>query len=200
VTVSTIDLSRTHKELYSAKRSVKKVKAAKAVFLAVDGQGPPGGDRFQRAIQGLYGMAYTIKFTLKAAGRDDYTVSKLECLHRVDDPARTPKEEWKWRLMVRVPESVTPADLADARRNLKERKGLDASDVQRLVWAEGVAVQTLHVGPYDQVGQSYARLEAFARENGLATTPPGHEIYISDPRRVAPERLKTIVRLPVQRA
>ena len=196
--MTTIDFARTHKDLYSANAKVKEVTAEKATYLAVDGEGAPGGERFQTLIQALYGSVYTIKFALKFGGRDDFKVGKLECIHLMDGPPRTPKEEWKWRLMIRVPDGVTSKDLAQARRSLKERKGLDTSDVQRVSWAEGASVQTLHLGPYERIGDSYARLEEFARSKGLARAGAGHEIYFNDPRKVAPERLKTIVRLPVK--
>jgi hypothetical protein len=194
------DGDRALKELYTATRKVKEVTAAGATFLAADGEGPPGGDRFQALVPQLYAMAYTIKYALKFAGREDFKVGRLECLHLIDDPARTPKESWRWRLLIRISPAATTGDLRKAAKTLRARKGLDTSGVKRLAWTEGRAAQTLHVGPYDQVGEAYARLESFARENGLAAGRPGHEIYLSDPRRVAAERLKTIVRLPLRKA
>ncbi len=197
--MATIDFARTHKDLYTANAKMKEVKVEGATYLAADGEGPPGGGRFQTAIQALYGTVYTAKYALKFAGREDYKVGRLECIYLIDDPARTPKEKWKWRLMLRVPDSVTAEDVARARRTLKEKKGLDTSGVRRLTWAEGTAVQTLHVGPYERLGQTYARLEEAARAAGLDPVGPGHEIYLSDPRRVRPEGLKTIVRLRVKK-
>jgi hypothetical protein len=197
--MTTIDFARTHKALYTATLKVKEVQVESATYLGVDGDGPPGGNCFQAAIQALYGATYTIKYALKFGGREDFKVGKLECLYLVDDPERTPKEKWKWRLMLRVPDGVTGEDLARARRALKEKKGLDASRVRRVSWKEGAAVQTLHVGPYERLGESYARLDESARADGLVPVGPGHEIYLSDPRRVAPERLKTIIRIPLKK-
>jgi hypothetical protein len=192
-----IDFAKTHKELYSATAKVKEVVAERATFLAVEGQGAPGGEAFQAAIGALYGAAYTIKFALKKEGALDFAVSKLECSWEVEDPKTTPMSEWRWRLMIRVPDEVTAAQLRVAQRELAE-KGKDASAVKRLALKGGRALQTMHVGPYDKVGESYARLDARAAELGLEPTGPAHEIYVSDPRRVAPEKLKTIVRLGVR--
>ena len=192
-----IDFARTHRDLYSATGKIKEVVAERAVFLSVDGHGAPGGELFQAAIGALYGAAYTIKFTMKKGGRCDFAVSKLECVWDVDDPKRTPVAQWRWRLLIRVPEAVTLAQLKGAKQALRD-KGQDADAVQRVAWKEGRALQTMHVGPYDQVHVAYARLGDRAEELGLDPVGPGHEIYVSDPRRVAPERCKTIVRLGVR--
>jgi hypothetical protein len=192
-----VDLKKEHKELYTATRKVKQVRAGKATFLAVDGQGRPGNDRFQQAINKLYALAYTTKFTLLKEGGLDFGVCNLECLW-LDDPT-TPIDKWRWRLMVRIPDQLKAKELNRMRKAIAESKGLDTSDVKRLTWAEGPAVQVMHVGPYDQVSATYRRLGEWAEEHGLLPTGPGHEIYISDPRRTAPERLKTIVRMPVRK-
>ena len=95
-------------------------------FLAVEGQGEPGGEVFQDCIEYLYARAYTLKFTLKRAGVLDFKVGKLECLY-LSELDKTPRKEWRWRLLLRVPEGVTPQHLAQAKKSLKERKGLDAA-------------------------------------------------------------------------
>lgn len=195
--METIDFAKTLKHLYTAKRRIEEVNAGPGTFFAVDAKGPPGGDAFQKAIQSLYSTVYTVKFTLKHAGVLDFKVAKLECLY-LSDPQKTPISEWQWRVLVRVPDAVTSKHLADAKKALKERNGLATAAVRRIRWKEGRAVQVLHVGPYDQVGPTYCQLDAFAREQGLVPQCPAHEIYISDPRRLAPEKLKTIVRLPVK--
>ena len=127
---------------------------------------------------------------------DNFAVSKLECVWE-DDPKRTPIEQWRWRLLIRVPAAVTVTRLKEAKQALRD-KGRDADAVQRVTWKEGRALQTMHVGPYDRVSVTYTRLGERAEELGLDPVGPGHEIYISDPRRVAPERCKTIVRLGVR--
>jgi hypothetical protein len=191
-----IDFAKTHKELYSASSKVKEVIADKATFLSFEGKGEPGGAVYERAIQQLYTLAYTAKFMLKHSGKMDFGVGKLECLWHMEDPGAIPKSEWPWQLLIRIPDPVTESDLKRARNEVQERRQLDTSGVRRWTWKEGRCVQVMHVGPYDEVGKVYQQLDEYARSKGLQTQCPGHEIYISDPRRVAPAKLKTIVRLP----
>ena len=172
--------------------------AEKGTFLAVDGQGEPGGAAFQDAIGQLYSIAYTTKFTLKFAGVIDFAVAPLGCLW-YDDPREVPLSEWHWRLLIRVPDEITAAHIRDARTTIMERKGLETGGVKRRIWNEGRSLQLLHVGPYDQVGPCYEQLFDHAVSIGCEGGPPCHEIYLSDPRRVAPERLKTIVRVPIKK-
>jgi hypothetical protein len=195
-----IDFSKSHKDLYSATSKVKEVLADKATFLSFEGRGEPGGTAFQSAIQQLYSLAYTTKFMLKNSGKIDFGVGKLECLWYMENPEAIPRTEWTWQLIVRIPDQVTESDLKKARREILERRQLDTSAVRRWTWKEGRCVQILHVGPYDEVGATFQQLDEYARSKRLQTRSPGHEIYISDPGRVAPARLKTIVRLPVAQA
>ena len=146
----------------------------------------------------MYSLDYTIKFSLLMSGQLDFAVSKLECLWSMEDPETTPREQWPWELLIRIPEDVKTQDLKTAGKTILERKGIDAAAVKRKVWKEGRAIQMLHVGPYERIGDSYKLLDRYAREKGLKAVCPGHEIYISDPRRTAPEKIKTIVRLLVQ--
>jgi hypothetical protein len=192
-----IDFSVTHKDLYTAQRKVKEVTAGRAVFLSFSGQGEPGGPDFQKAIEQLYSVVYTVKFTLKFAGQLDFAISKLECLYHVDKPESTPMSEWRWQMLIRIPDAVKEGDLKKARTEINKKKQLDTSGVKRITWKEGRCVQVMHVGPYGAVGASYSQLGEYARDKSLTLGCPAHEIYISDPRRVAPEKLKTIVRLSV---
>ena len=192
-----IELVKKLKDLYTATNTIKEVVAERAVFLCVDGQGKPGGEAFQQAVGMVYPVVYTAKFTLKHAGVLDFAVSRLECLYDVPDAKNTPMSEWQWRVLIRIPEEVTKTHVAEAKKTVREKKGLDCSAVKRVSWREGRALQVMHTGPYDQVSGAYERLVAEAGELGYRVKGPGHEIYISDPCRVAPEKLKTIVRLPV---
>jgi hypothetical protein len=196
--VEKIDFSKTHKDLYSATSKIKEVHAEQATFLSVGGTGEPGGPAFQSAIERMYSLAYTTKFMLKKAGRLDFGVSRLECLWHGHDFENTPKSQWRWQLLIRIPGAVTEKDLLLAREVIRNKRGLDTSAATRWTWTEGPCVQVLHVGPYDKVGKTFGELDDFARSRGLATAGPGHEIYISDPRRVIPAKLKTIVRLPAK--
>ncbi|RPJ86375.1 MAG: hypothetical protein EHM18_06545 [Acidobacteria bacterium] len=194
-----IDFSKTHKDLYTASQKIKEVEAGPAVFLSVKGQGEPGGAVFQKAIEKMYSMVYTAKFLVMKPRNADFKVSNLEALWFLTDPENTPKDQWKWQLLIRIPEALTSDDLARTAEEVRAKRGVDPSDVERITWDEGKAVQLMHIGPYDKVGESYQKLDQYAREHGLTPKCPGHEIYISDPRRVAPEKIKTIVRLPVGR-
>jgi hypothetical protein len=144
--METIDLRKSLKELYRAKETPEELVIPTGTFLAGDGEGAPGGARFQRAIEQLYSVAYTLKFSLKGAGILDFKVPNLECLW-FGDPNKTPIPEWRWRLLIRVPASVTEAHLCDARRRVQEKKGIDTSAVKRITWEEGRSIQALHVGP-----------------------------------------------------
>jgi len=192
-----VDFSQQHKELYHATRRVQEVTAERGVFLAVDGQGAPGGPEFHQALEHLYTVAYTLKAQLKAAGTGDFKVPKLECLWFVDDPQRTGPSQWKWRALLRVPQSVTPAHLKAARKAVAERKGWDLRDVRRVSWREGRALQLLHVGPYDAVAPAYQALGEAAAHSHYRVRGPAHEVYLNDPQRTAPDKLRTIVRLPI---
>jgi hypothetical protein len=192
-----VDFSKSHKDLYSATSKVKEILADKASFLSFEGKGEPGGTAFRSAIQQLYSLAYTTKFMLKNAGKIDFAVGRLECLWQMDKLEGIPREEWPWQLIIRIPGQVTEADLKKARLEVLERRHLDTAAVRRWTWKEGRCVQVMHVGPYDQVADSFRQLDEHARSLGLQTRCPGHEIYMNDPGRVAPAKLKTIIRLPV---
>lgn len=197
-TESKIDFSKTRKDLYSATTKIKEVNPGAGMFLSVSGKGAPGGEVFQSAIEKLYTLAYTLKFGVAKPKGLDFKVCCLECLYFVEDPAQASMDEWKWQLMLRIPEELKEQDLEEARKAVLERKNLDTSAVKRVEHKEGRCLQTLHIGPYDQVGSTYDLLVKHASESGWAPVSSAcHEIYISDPRRVAPEKLKTIVRLPV---
>ena len=193
-----IDLGKIHKDLYSASSKVKELVANKATFLSVEGKGEPGGSALQEAIQKLYTVAYTTKFMLKNEAKLDFAVSKLECLWHIENPDSQPRSEWTWQLLIRIPDGVTARDLKRAAAEISRKRELDVSGVVRVAWKEGHCLQVMHVGSYDEVARSYQLLDDFARAKGLTAVCPAHEIYISDPRRVAPAKLKTIVRLAVR--
>ena len=192
-----IDFKKTMKALYRATSKVERVNPGIGTFLAVDGRGTPGGEAFEKAIQNLYPAAYTVKFALKNAGTIDFVVPPLEALW-YDNPVNVPDmSQWRWRTMIRVPACVSSEDLRAAQESILDKKGTDTSDVQLVTWAEGGSLQVLHTGPYDEVGATYEQLQRSAQTENLALRAPGHEIYLSDPRRTAPEKLKTIVRMPI---
>jgi hypothetical protein len=195
--MQTIDFAKEHRELYHAGKKVQEIDAQRASYLRVKGKGAPGAEAFQRAIEALYSVGYTLKFQLKHGGELDFKVPKLECLYDLGDAGETPPDQWEWRLQLRIPDQITADQVRAAKSAVKAKGQVDPADVRRTSWKEGRAVQVMHVGPYDQVGTSYRLLKETARELGYRERGPCHEIYISDPRRTAPEKLKTIVRMPI---
>jgi len=197
--VAKIDYKKSHPELYRAGRKVSELRPPAGTFLAVDGVGEPGGAAFQDAIRQLFSLAYALKFAMNNAGASDFSVPSLECVWP-DNVCGKPKAEWKWRLMLRVPPCVKARPLQQVRKMLVEKNGPDTSGVKRVTWSEGRALQVLHVGPYDGVGSAYQTIEAEAATRKLRCIGPAHEVYLSDPGRVAPDKIKTIVRMAVKRA
>lgn len=201
-----LDLYKQHKDEYAAARSPQIVDTASAVYLAIEGRGEPGGEAFTAAVGALYGVAFTVKMTRKFAGGGDYGVSKLEAqwwspASRGAFGAKGDRRQWCWKLMIRTPEFVTKEEVRRAIALLKKRgKGAEAGRVGLETLAEGRCVQALHVGPYDEEAATVARMKSFAESRKLRFDGRHHEIYLSDPRRVPPARLKTILRHPVRPA
>jgi hypothetical protein len=197
-----IDLYRLHKNDYAAPKQPVLLDIKPATYLAISGQGAPGGDLFTASIGALYGLAFTIKMTRKFAGQQDYAVCKLEGLWGSDTTpcfAELPREQWQWQLCIRTPDFITCEELNQAAAVLLKRgKGEDVRRVTLETLAEGKCVQMLHVGPYDREHRTADLMRAFAEQQGMEFHGRHHEIYLSDPRRVAPGRLKTILRHPVR--
>ena len=197
-----LDLYKKHKAEYITPKTPKLVEVEPASYLAIAGRGEPGSDAFAAKVGCLYAMAFTVKMASKAAGRD-YVVCKLEGLWwgegEEDDILLLPQDQWNWKLLIRAPEFITSRDLEDAVETLKKKgKASDVAEVQLETIREGRCVQMLHVGPYSKESETIAAMTAFAGENGLSLHGLHHEIYLSDPRRVPEERLRTILRCPVR--
>lgn len=200
--IAKLDLYQVHKADYATPRKPVLLRIAKANYLGIAGRGTPGGDAFQQAIGALYSVAFTIKMASKSAGRD-YGVSKVEGLWWVDSGLSfmtAPKDQWSWRLLIRTPDFIGQRELEGARKQLAEKgKPPLFKDVELTTLHEDQCVQMLHTGPYDREPESIRRMEAFAAGEGCRFDGLHHEIYLSDPRRVAPEKLRTILRIPVKR-
>jgi hypothetical protein len=199
----TVDLRRELPEEYAAAKQPRLVRVAHGRCLAVDGQGAPGDAFFLRAVRALYAMAHTVRAAARAAGHD-FRVMPLEAQWWSADPAADfgaePRERWRYKLLVRVPERIGDRDLAKARATLRakgEDEGVDAVELER--FSEGRCLQALHVGPYTTERETIGRLGAAAAEQGLGFAGLHHEIYLSDPRRTPPEKLRKLVRHPVRR-
>jgi hypothetical protein len=173
-------------------------------FLSVDGQGDPNSSQdFQDAIEALYSLSYTLKFAIKKGPSGvDYGVPPLEALWWADDFTAFKegrKDEWKWTLMIMQPEFVTRELLDDAIEAVKAKKDPAAlSKVRFESFCEGPAAQIMHVGPYGEEGPTIDKLHAFICESGRELAGKHHEIYLGDPRRAAPEKLRTIIRQPMK--
>jgi hypothetical protein len=178
------------------------VQIKRAAYLAIAGHGEPGGKSFTASIGALCNVTFTVKMARKFVGRD-YTVSKLEGLWWIADPNRSfmdePPQHWQWKLMIRTPDFITEKETAATiEKLLAKGKPSEVANVKLELLSEGRCVQVLHLGPYDKERPTIAAMEAFARENDLKFHGLHHEIYLSDPRRVAPAKLRTILRHPVK--
>lgn len=199
-----IDLYKLHKDQYVAPKQPKLVEIHKAQYLAIRGRGEPGGEEFATKIGALYGVAYTIKMTRKFNGKQDYTVCKLEGQWWTDDKrqdfATTDPKQWNWKLLIRTPDFVGGDELdAAVETLLKKGKEPQVRQVRLESFTEGPCVQMLHVGPYDKEPETISQMVDFAGRQEMEFHGRHHEIYLSDPRRVPPERLKTILRHPVSK-
>lgn len=208
-----IDFKKVDKALYTGKTGrFDLITVPKQRFLMIDGVGNPNtAPAYGRAIAALYGLSYGLKFHGKPRGVD-HVVPPLEGLWWADDMdsfASRDKSQWKWTMMLRQPDWVEAADLAQVLESAvaKTAKKKDAATDEQTLRAvrledldEGLVVQVLHVGPYDNEGPILAQMhDEFIPENGLAMRGLHHEVYLSDPRKAAPEKLKTILRQPVTR-
>lgn len=196
----TVDLVKEHRGEYAMPHVPALVTVRPGRYLSSTGTGAPGGAEFQTALGGLYGCAYAIKFARKKAGREDFRIAPLEGLWSVAGGGSVfdaPKRDWRWKLLIRVPAFVRPEELTAARAALRA-KGRPATGIRLETIAEGLAVQMLHVGAYGDEPHTIALMDAFARNNQLRPRGRHHEIYLSDPRRVTPSRLRTILRCPVR--
>jgi len=191
-----IDFRKSHHDLYSATAKLQIVTAERATFLALDGVGEPDGDAFKAGVERIFALAYTAKLSLNKLGVLDFDISCLECVWFA--APSEPRSAWRWRLLLRIPDEISSSDLSQIRRALKDSKDIDTAKVVRTTWREGRALQTLHVGAPDSMPTTYARLNAETRARSLTLQGPTHEVYLSDPRTVAPGDQKTIVRLPLK--
>ncbi len=200
-----IDFKRDLKHLYQPPADQFTLIEVPAMqFLMLDGHGDPNSaPAYQEAVEALYAVAYKLKFASKQQVGRDYTVMPLEGLWWAEDmasfTARRDKSQWDWTMMILAPDWIEPGLVGEA---IAQTGAKDAprrlGDVRFAALAEGLCVQTLHVGSFDAEAEVLARLhDAFIPANGLRMTGKHHEIYLSDPRRTAPEKLRTILRQPV---
>jgi len=205
--MSKIDFKKELKIFYQpSKKDFQVVDVPAMQFLMVDGHGDPNlAQEYQDALETLYPVAYKIKFMNKKELERDYVVPPLEGLWWADDMDKftlnRDKSAWDWTMMIMQPEWITGEMFDTARAIVDKQKELPFLSKLRLeTYHEGLAVQILHIGSYDDEGPTLHKMHIeFLRQNGLEMRGKHHEIYLSDPRKVTPDKLKTVLRQPVSR-
>jgi hypothetical protein len=199
-----IDLKKTLKQLYTAKATPAILEVPTLKFLMADGQGNPNtAPEYEAVLQALYSVAYTLKFKVKKELGLDYSVMGLEGLWWMDNMADfsvARKDEWKWTMLILQPDFITPELFAAAAAEASKKKALAALPRLRLeTYAEGLSAQNLHLGPYATEAPTIQNLHNFIHANGYELSGKHHEIYLSDPRRGDPAKIKTIIRQPIRK-
>lgn len=199
------DFKKTLKHLYRpSAKDFALVEVPAMRFVMVDGFGNPNtAPAYKRAVEWLYSVSYALKFASKKQLERDYGVLPLEGLWWAEDMdafTAGDKDKWSWTAMIMQPDWITDAMFAAAVEKARGKLGDPPESLRLETYDEGLSVQIMHIGPYDAEGPTIARLhQQFIPQNGLTENGHHHEIYLSDPRRVAPEKLKTIIRQPVKR-
>ena len=205
------DFKKEYKEFYLPPAKPVIVTVPKANYIAVRGKGDPNdeGGAYQQAIGVLYAVAYTLKMSYKTdhriEGFYDYVVPPLEGFwwqEGIDGIEYSDKSTFCWISVIRLPDFITQADIDWAVETASKKKKIDCSRTEFLTIDEGLCVQIMHIGPYDNEPASVALMDRFLEENGyendLSVTRLHHEIYLSDARKVAPENWKTVIRHPIK--
>lgn len=199
-----IDFKRELRHLYAAGREPAIVQVPDLAFLMIDGHGDPNtAQEYRDAIQALYAVSYAVKFAVKREPDGfDYGVMPLEGLWWVADMSdftTADKSTWDWTMMIMQPDRATPETVEEAKAKVAGKQPPAAIAKLRLQrFAEGLAAQVMHVGPYATEGPTIAGLHRYIAEQGYERAGKHHEIYLGDPRRSAPEKLKTVIRQPVR--
>lgn len=202
--MSKLDFKKTLKDLYNPPKKFILVDVPEMQFLMVDGEGNPNqAQEYQDALAALYAVAYKLKFTSKNTLEKDYIVPPLEGLWWADDMSTftttRDKSQWQWTMMIMTPDWIETTvfnHAVDLVRQAKNPKSLDK--VRFETYQEGLSVQIMHVGSYDDETPVLEELhKVYIPQNGYVENGLHHEIYLSDPRRVGPEKLRTVLRQPV---
>ena len=202
--MTTLDWKKDLKALYNPPRTPVLVEVLPQNFLMIDGHGDPNHNPvYQEAIEALFSLSYTLKFAIKKAGVAEYAVYPAEGLWWTPDMrvfSTADKSNWDWTMMIAQPEPVTEAWVERARAEVLKKKALNNLERVRFeTFEEGLCAQVMYLGPFADEGPTIAGLHEFICEQGGELSGKHHEIYISDFRRTAPEKLKTIIRQPYKR-
>ena len=204
-----LDLRKQYQALYSpSAKEVSLVEVPPFQFAMLDGEiepdnSPSSSPAFQGALQALYGISYTLKFMSNQRQNHpvDYSVMALEALWWVEGAAFDFKrpQDWRWTAMIMQPPHISQDMFSEALAQLRRKKPIPAIERLRLeTFQEGLCMQIMHIGPYATEPESLARMQTFAQENGYTYRGKHHEIYLGDPRRADPAKLKTVLRQPIQ--
>ena len=198
-----IDLKKELKAFYNpTAKEVTLIDIPKMNFIMIDGQGAPESEQFTQAMQAMYPVAYTIKFDKKKTGGPDFTVMALEALWWAKDmkvfmPETSDRNKWQWTVIMMQPDFITRKDFENAVAAAKKKKDNPAlNNVRFESFTEGKSVQIMHIGPYSAEGPNIQKLRRKIEEIGGKLSGKHHEIYLSDPRRVTPDKMKTVLRQP----
>lgn len=201
MTITKLNLTKSYPEYYSATLTPNLVELEPCNYLSIQGNSSPEDALFVSAIEEIYAMAYQIKFMFKAEEMD-FVVPKMEAFWWVEGELpfeEAPKEEWHWNILIRMPDFVGEGEVKIASEVLIEKAKLQADHRVKLTSLhEGKSVQVLHIGGYDEEEESIAKIEKFMESEGLQCNGRHHEIYLSDPRKVSKEKLRTIIRYAVK--
>lgn len=206
------DFKKEYKEFYLPKGKPEIIQVPPMTYIAVRGAGDPNspGGAYQQAMQILYSVAYTLKMSYKTdykiSGFFEYVVPPLEGFWwqaNGEGIDYSRKEDFRWISVIRLPDFVTEKDFRWAEETASRKKGFDCSGAEFLTVDEGLCVQCMHLGAFDNEPATVAKMDAYLEENGYENDFSGHrlhhEIYMSDARRVAPEKLKTVIRHPIRK-
>ena len=199
--MSKLDLVKEFKSYYRANNKPEIVEFEKIPYLSIEGKGEPAGEVFTKAIEALYPLAYGVK-KICTSQEKDFGVPKLEGLWWVKSkkPAlEVPRSEWYWKLLIRMPDFVTPEIIKTAKEEVFKRKGFDLiKEIKFEIINEHKCIQIMHVGPYATEPETIEKMILFMKENRFTKNGLHHEIYLSDPRKTASEKMKTILRQPIK--
>ena len=203
------DYKKEYKEFYLPPQKPQLLKVPPMNYVAVRGHGDPNAQdgEYQAAIGMLYAVAFTIKMSYKGThqipGYFEYVVPPLEGFWQQGQTGTADKAAFRWVSVIRLPDFVTEEELCWAKQAAWEKKKLDCGSMEFLTVEEGLCVQCMHLGPFDTEAETVARMDSFLAEKGyvndLSETRMHHEIYLSDARRVIPEKWKTVIRHPIRR-
>ncbi|MCW4017862.1 MAG: GyrI-like domain-containing protein [Candidatus Bathyarchaeota archaeon] len=200
-----IDYKKELKDLYNPpSKQVVVVDVPAFNFLMIDGQGDPNGQEYHEAVEALFAVSYALKFMIKKGkAAVDYGVLPLEGLWWADDAnsfVEGNRDAWKWTSLIMQPEHVTKALFREALEQTQKKKNLPALPKMRFEsFREGLAAQTMHLGPYAEEHPTIEKIHSFIQANGYEFNGKHHEIYLSDPRKAAPEKMKTVLRQPIKK-